>query len=211
MSMLRFLAITLPRVLTDHKAPIRSPTTVAMHSSDNNSPLTGFSIPTNSNIPISTNPVTDGTSVQTSNTMSTTSSSPISRSVQPHFTGCATHPKPPSAKANSNTPLIIGTTVGSIAFIILGVISLLLYRRRKTRRSEGIHQIREEDDIQVDSAEEHESERMPTGPVTTQNREPRFRHHQDSGWRPRDVSPPPPSESGHSNLIHVPPEYESAV
>ncbi|ESK89988.1 hypothetical protein Moror_1191 [Moniliophthora roreri MCA 2997] len=40
-------------------------------------------------------------------------------------------------------------------------------------------------------------------------RQPRVRRHEDSGWRPR--APPPPSDSGSSNLIDMPPEYESAL
>ncbi|KAK7023541.1 hypothetical protein VNI00_015628 [Paramarasmius palmivorus] len=44
-------------------------------------------------------------------------------------------------------------------------------------------------------------------PQPTPIRQGRFRQHQDSGWRP----PPPPSESGMSGLIDVPPQYENAV
>ncbi|KAK7024651.1 hypothetical protein VNI00_016155 [Paramarasmius palmivorus] len=124
-------------------------------------------------------------------------------------------------KSSLNIPVIIGATVGSFIFLII-VLSLgYRYLQRKARHikpkpidpypteyaKSSEHQ---RSRFRDDEGSESNNDAAPTqNNVQAPEVHGRIHRHEDSGWRPRPR--PPAYESGGSDLIHMPPEYENAL
>ncbi|KAK7027927.1 hypothetical protein VNI00_015143 [Paramarasmius palmivorus] len=131
--------------------------------------------------------------------------------------------------------VIVVVTIGAIFLIIVVIPLYVYYHRRHSNRlgndSTTLHiiarfltimhfctnlsQRQRESQPQMDNSARGNTQRVErhdeeVPPDTLPPRQPRFRRHEDSGWRPR-YPPPPPSESGSSNIIDVPPDYETAI
>ncbi|KAK7030339.1 hypothetical protein VNI00_014196 [Paramarasmius palmivorus] len=122
-------------------------------------------------------------------------------------------------KSSINIPVIIGATVGSVLFLVLGLSLGYRYLRRKAR---GITpkpidpyptEYTKSSEHQRSKFRNDEGSECSNDAAPAQNHaqapemQARIHRHEDSGWRP----PPPASESMGSNLIHMPPEYENAL
>ncbi|KAK7030442.1 hypothetical protein VNI00_014019 [Paramarasmius palmivorus] len=133
-------------------------------------------------------------------------------------------------KMPQKTGIIIGAVVGPIVFLAL-IIAAICIRRRSTRKGRPFitpypdslpiskHGKHKHHDVHGtrDSEEDNRNVAgLPNDTVAEPERTSgqqltgrRIRYHEDSGWRPR----PPPSESGtgNSDVIDIPPRYNTAI
>ncbi|KAK7017053.1 hypothetical protein VNI00_018719 [Paramarasmius palmivorus] len=133
------------------------------------------------------------------------------------------------------TGIIIGAVVGFIVFLAL-IIAAICIRRRSTRKGRPFitpypdslpinkkgrhkhHDVHGTRDSEEEGVDRNRNEVVglrndtvvePQGTSGQQLTGRWIRYHEDSGWRPR----PPPSESGtgNSDVIDMPPQYNTAI